>query len=194
MLAIEQYKNFKPRLDLQTIRTYNSCLSSHCKSSFMVKAYYKAEHYEARKSVGYLLRRGRNLLTAKVEALFDEKFPDTDTSYTQWIILICLRDDLARTAAEISQYVCYNSGALTRVIDQLETRGLVKRKRSTKDRRMLELHLTPAGHKTVQSHIEVVAELYNDMLADFTREEADTMIALLTKFVAKLSEPQKGRN
>jgi DNA-binding MarR family transcriptional regulator len=160
----------------------------------MVKGYYKTESYEARKSIGYLLRRGRNLLTAKVEALFDEKFPDTDTTYVQWIILICLRDDLARTAAEISQYVCYNSGALTRVIDQLEERGLLRRKRSTKDRRVLELQLTPAGHKTVESHIKVVTELYNEVLADFTRDEADTMIALLTRLVAKLSEPQKARH
>ena len=96
----------------------------------MAKPYYQAKSYESRKSIGYLLRRGRNLLTVQVEALFEEKFVDKDITFAQWVVLMCLRDKLATTSAEISQYICYDSGALTRLIDQMENRGLLKRKRS----------------------------------------------------------------
>jgi len=36
---------------------------------------------------------------------------------------------------------------MTTVIDNLEKRGLVVRKRSSRDRRRLEVHLTPKGRK-----------------------------------------------
>ena len=160
----------------------------------MVRNYYKAETYEARKSIGYLLRRGRNLLTAQVEALFNEKASETGINYVQWVILMCLRDGLATTSAEISQYVCYDSGALTRVIDQMEKRKLLKRKRSLIDRRVITLHLTAAGRKTVEALIVLVVDYYNDMLADFSREETDVLITLLTRVVDRLSDSSKVRH
>jgi DNA-binding MarR family transcriptional regulator len=157
----------------------------------MAGQYYRAETYEARRSIGYLLRRGRSLLTVQVERLFAEKFSDKDVTFAQWVVLMCLRDNLAKTSAEISQYICYDSGALTRLIDQMEERGLLKRKRSVTDRRIIELCLTPLGRKTVKSLIAVVCEFYNELLSDFTRREADTLIHLLSRVVTRLSVNSK---
>jgi DNA-binding MarR family transcriptional regulator len=42
-----------------------------------------------------------------------------------------------------------NSGELTRVLDQLAERGLLKRIRRGRDRRKVELQLTAAGRKAV---------------------------------------------
>lgn len=151
----------------------------------MSKRYYKAETYQARKSVGYLLRRGRNLLTMQVEDIFKKKFGD-GVPFVQWVVLMCLRDDLARTASEICLYTCHDSGALTRVLDQMEENGLIKRQRSTQDRRVVELKLTAEGRKKVESLIVVVVEYYNRLLEDFTHEEVDTMLNLLTRLVGKL--------
>jgi DNA-binding MarR family transcriptional regulator len=159
----------------------------------MAKQYYNAKNYEARKSVGYLARRARTLMTSRIEALFAERFADKDITFVQYVVLMCLRDDLARTSAEICQYVCYDSGALTRVIDQMEKRRWLKRKRSTTDRRVIELSLTALGRKTVESLIVVAVEFYNEMLADFTHAEADTLISLMTKLVTKLDPKSDNR-
>jgi len=158
----------------------------------MPKQYYKADSYHSRKSIGYLLRRGRNLITTQIQDLLQHKLGDNGISFVHWVILMCLRDDLARTSSEISEYVCYDAGALTRVIDQMEERGLLGRKRNSKDRRVVELKLTAAGHKLVESLIPIVVGFYNDLLEDFTHSEADMLLQLMTRLVGKLDTLKDG--
>src|SRR5581483_5293295 len=105
----------------------------------MVKDYYAAEHYEAKRSIGYLLRRSSNLIMSQMEPLFAH----TDITFIQYIILMLLREKLAATSSDLCQSLRYDSGAITRVIDNLEERKLIKRARSTRDRRVVKLKLLP---------------------------------------------------
>lgn len=154
----------------------------------MVEQYYQTKNYEARRSIAYLVRHASNLATTKIEALFVEQ----DITFIQWVVMMNLRDKLAGTCAEICQNIRHDSGALTRVIDQLEQRGLVERQRSTEDRRMVELTLTPLGLETVESLIPLVVDLYNGWFEDFSKQEADTLIQLMTKLTARISNSKAG--
>ena len=149
----------------------------------MVGQFYKVKNYNARKSIGYLIRRGSNLLTAQIESLFVEQ----DLTFTQYVILMNLRDKLATNCGELCGMVRYDSGALTRVIDQLEKRKLLKRERCTNDRRVVKLHITELGRTTVESLLPLVANQYNEWLQDFTREDTETLIRLLTKLNGKIA-------
>ena len=151
----------------------------------MPKQYYKVKGYQSQRSIGYLLRRSGKLITGRIESLFIKE----DVSFVQWVILMNLRDGLYMTAAELCQYLCHDSGALTRVIDQMEERGLIKRQRSTADRRVVTLALTDEGRKVIESFLPRVVNLYNGLLNDFTKEETETLIHLLTRLIVKLSEP-----
>lgn len=51
---------------------------------------------------------------------------------------------------ELGQKILKSSGNMTTVIDNLEKRGLVVRKRSLQDRRLLHVHLTPEGRKLIE--------------------------------------------
>lgn len=140
---------------------------------------YSPETYTVRGSVGYLIRRARSLMTARVEAEFDRH----EITFVQWVTMMQLRDGLATTSAEIARDMCHDSGALTRVIDQLEQRGLIARRRSQLDRRTVELILTDAGLATVNALVPMVVDLLNDALADFTQDEAHAFTRLLNKFI-----------
>ena len=85
----------------------------------MPKQYYKVENYQSQRSIGYFLRRAGKLITSRIESLFIQE----DVSFVQWVILMHLRADTSLTAAELCQSLCHDSGALTRVIDQMEKRG-----------------------------------------------------------------------
>jgi DNA-binding MarR family transcriptional regulator len=151
--------------------------------------FYTPETYTVRGSVGYLLRRARNLMTARVEAEFDRH----EVTFVQWIVLMQLRDELASTSAELARDMCHDSGALTRVLDQLEQRGLIERRRNRADRRTVELSLTPAGLAMVNSLVPTVVGLLNGALAGFTHDEARTFTRLLNKFIDGVSaEPLPG--
>lgn len=160
----------------------------------MKKQYYNVETYQAKESLGYLIRRSRNLITQGLERLFNETFVGEEITFAQWVVLMCLRDGLASTPAELCQYICYDTGAFTRLIDQMEKRGMVTRSRSTRDRRMVQLQLTDKGTDTIARFIGTVVEFYNGLLINFSEEEADTLVRLLTKLVNNLSENRKKGN
>ncbi|HEX7776225.1 MAG TPA: MarR family transcriptional regulator [Parvibaculum sp.] len=148
----------------------------------MAKPFYRPETYKARSAVSYLVRRADNLLTPKLEDLF----ADHGFTFAQWAVLMHLRDGLADTCADIARSFHHDSGAMTRILDQLETRGLVDRRRCTEDRRVVRLKLTPEGSRTVESLIPYVADFLNQVVGDFTREEADALVRLMTKLVVRL--------
>jgi len=144
-----------------------------------MSSFYDAKTYKARDSVGYLVRRAGNLMTTRVETAF----ADHEITFAQWMVMVKLRDGLATTAAEIARDMCHDSGALTRIIDQLAQRGLIERTRGQEDRRTIALALTKEGLRTVNALVPTVVDLLNMALAGFTAEEAATLNLLLNKLI-----------
>src|ERR1039458_3251892 len=107
--------------------------------------HYRSEVYSARSSIGYLLKRAHTLMVDQLAAAVAA----SEITVTQWLVLMYLRDGLAINASDLCLQLQHDSGALTRVIDQLEGRGLVQRERSREDRRAVQLRLTAAGTETV---------------------------------------------
>jgi DNA-binding MarR family transcriptional regulator len=62
---------------------------------------------------------------------------------------------------------------MTRMLDRLEAKGLLTRKRSETDRRVVELALTELGRKTTTHIPHHLARVYNAHLSGFTVEEFD---------------------
>ncbi len=144
-----------------------------------MSSFYDPKTYHARDSVGYLVRRAGNLMTTRVE----EVFADHEITFAQWLVLMKLRDGIATTAAEIARDMCHDSGALTRIIDQLAQRGLLERQRGQEDRRTMTLSLTERGLEIVNGLVPTVVGLLNMALADFTYDEAVALTRLLKKLI-----------
>jgi DNA-binding MarR family transcriptional regulator len=132
--------------------------------------------------VGYLLKRAHALLIDQLGAAV----AGGEITATQWVVLMYLRDGLAINASDLCSQLRHDSGALTRVIDQLEARGLVQRERSRADRREVQLRLTDAGIQTVASLLPKVIDKLNFALRDFSRAEASELNRLLTKLISSL--------
>ena len=148
----------------------------------MPEQHYRAATYTARDSVGYLLRRVYSIMHERMEAAL----AGHDFTLMQWIVLLYLRDGLASTASDIAREFRHDSGALTRVIDQLQRRGFVSRRRSTTDRRVVELTLTAKGGHTIEELLPVVVGQMNEALAPFTRVEFEQLRSLMERLVDHL--------
>src|ERR1700684_4050405 len=144
--------------------------------------HYRAESYKARSSVGYLIKRAHSLLIDQLEAAV----AGSDITATQWVVLMHLRDGLAINASDLCAQLRHDSGALTRLIDQLEARALVQRERSREDRREVQLRLTTAGLATLTSLLPKVVDKLNFALRDFSRAEATELSRLLSKLISSL--------
>jgi DNA-binding MarR family transcriptional regulator len=69
------------------------------------------------------------------------------------------------------------------LIDDLAEKGLVQRKRSTKDRRHSELVLTKRGRRILEKLSKLAAEHEADLCASLTAAERNTLAALGRKIV-----------
>ena len=75
------------------------------------------------------------------------------------------------TAADLSRKGCHDTGAVTRLLDRLEGKGLIRRVRSEADRRIVNLELTDEGHQVSAEVPKILANLANQVLAGFSPEE-----------------------
>jgi DNA-binding MarR family transcriptional regulator len=107
-------------------------------------------------------------------------------TYFQYAILSWLRDGIVVNPKDICSQFRHDSGALTRVIDQLAERGLLERVRRDRDRRKVELQLTPAGLATIEGLIPLIVEKLNLALGDFSGAEFEEFLRLLLKLNATM--------
>lgn len=144
--------------------------------------FYSIDMFAPRISIGYLLRRANKLSIARVEAAFE----GSDITFTQWVVLALVSHDIATTSTELSRNMDHDKGALTRVIDQLEARGLIERRRDAGDRRISQLTVTEKGSRVVSDLADRVVDVWNDILEDFDNEEVARLIDTLGRLLARL--------
>ena len=145
----------------------------------MSKPYYRPANYTMHNSVGYLMRMSTNRVWPQMEALFQ----DQELTFSQWTTLVALHDGRITSAGDLAHNICHDAGSLTRLIDQMEKRGLVTRQRSKEDRRVVTLALTARGRALVEALAPRVMNLWNGLLAGFSHAEVDTLVRLLTRLV-----------
>jgi DNA-binding MarR family transcriptional regulator len=92
-----------------------------------------------------------------------------------------LRDGAVQTAADLARYMNHDSGSTTRLLDQLEKKGRIKRVRSHEDRRKIVLTLTPNGATIAAEKTRLVIDYWNRVLGPLSETEFDTMVGLFVK-------------
>src|SRR5919107_4019943 len=77
----------------------------------------------------------------------DKRLEPEGLTHVQWGPLFMLRSSRASTVAELARELQTDAGAMTRLLDRLEAKGLCRRERSTEDRRVVRIALTADGEK-----------------------------------------------
>lgn len=142
--------------------------------------FYRADGYRAEESVGYLMKRVMNSIILQA----DKRLRDCDLTSAQWGPLMRLEKAGDSTVAELARWLQLDAGSMTRLLDRLEKKGLCQRLRSTEDRRVVRVRLTPAGRQAVAGVPAVLSDVMNAHLAGFTREEWQTLKSLLGRMAA----------
>jgi DNA-binding MarR family transcriptional regulator len=150
----------------------------------MSKQHYEVSTYKAQLSIGYLVKRAHSLMLDIMEPVIEQR----GFSFVQYVVMSALRDGIAMNPKVICTQFRHDSGALTRIIDQLAERGLLERVRRDRDRRKVELQLTPAGRETIESIIPLVVDKLNEVLTDFSKAEVQELLRLLVKLNTTLQE------
>jgi len=148
----------------------------------MPRQQYNVSTYRAEVSIGYLVRRANCLIMDIIEPSLARK----GLTFLQYMILKLLREGKIANPKDICGHFRSDSGALTKVIDQLAERDLVQRLRRDRDRRKVELRLTERGRTIVDSILPSVVESLNLALAEFSAQEARQLTQLLTRLNSRM--------
>ena len=87
----------------------------------------------------------------------------------------------ALACGEIGERMIAREPDMTRLIDRLETRGLVSRSREASDRRVVSVRISPAGLKALEALDPQVLAAHRKQLGHMSRKELEQLSALLEK-------------
>jgi DNA-binding MarR family transcriptional regulator len=147
---------------------------------------YEIETYQPRKGVGHLLSRVRTeMLDALDKALAaDEELAKLEISAAQFIVIATLAlSDTAKSSADLCKGISYDAGAMTRMVDRLEGKGLIRRNRRPDDRRVVYIELTEGGRQAFPRMKEISMRVVNRFLRGFTQAEARQLEAFLSRML-----------
>ena len=143
-------------------------------------SFYSADNLRPETSVGLLIKRVMQSVLLQI----DRRLVEHDLTHAQWLPLYRLARGGCDTMAALARDQSLDPGAMTRALDRLEAKGLLRRERSLQDRRVVKLELTDAGRAASQPVPAVLAEVLNAHLAGFSETEWLVLIDLLQRMVA----------
>lgn len=144
--------------------------------------FYDGKTYQVDESIAFLMRQ----VIDGMGSLVDEHMVEHDLTNAQWKPLLMIRQRNCKTAAELARVSCADTGAVTRMLDRIEAKGLVKRTRSSEDRRIVNLELTEDGEKAAEIVPYVVSDVLNNVLEGFSKTEVNELKALLRRMLANV--------
>jgi DNA-binding MarR family transcriptional regulator len=142
-------------------------------------AIYDPATYDIRTAALPTIARIRVAVVAELE----ERLAPLDLKAAEYLVLVALANDVADTATSICSVLSHDPGAMTRKIDALERRGLVRRLRSAADRRAIKLELTPEGRKLYPKALAAAVGVANDYLQGFSKAEVRTLESMLQRIL-----------
>ena len=136
---------------------------------------YDGRRYEVSESIGHQLFSLMTQMRREVE----KRMAQHGLTDAQWKPLYMVKVGRATTAIELAREMDIDAGAVTRMLDRLEAKGLVERVRSETDRRVVHLRLTAAGDTVAKKVPFVLASVNNDFLRGFSEPEWKQLRRLL---------------
>jgi DNA-binding MarR family transcriptional regulator len=149
-------------------------------------AFYCAANYTPEGSVGYMMRRVLGSVAQEVE----RQLEPAGLTNAQWVPLFKLAMGRASTVAELARECQLDAGGMTRLLDRLEAKGLCRRVRSSEDRRVVNLELTPEGREAAKEIPEVLSRVQNAALAGFSEDEWKTLTGFLQRMLDNANQFQ----
>ena len=130
-----------------------------------------------------ILRLINRIRVELVDAL-DRELAPFDISAPQLFVLSSVANREADSAAGLCKSISYDPGAMTRMIDRLQQKGLVRRVPHPDDRRAMNLELTVAGKALFPQLVAAKERVQAQFLRGFSRDDTHTLETLLHRMLA----------
>jgi len=115
-----------------------------------------------------------------------------NVSAPQIACLLALLEGGPIALSQIARKIMVNSSTLTGIIDRLENKGLVARTRTSQDRRVITIELTPAGRDLAENAPPPIQMKIVEGLKQLEEEEREQIIQALSKLAEMIDAQELG--
>ena len=137
-------------------------------------------------STGFLVvRTARSMKKA-----LDARLAGIGSTASQQVVLGTLARNDGLSLSEIGKRVFLDKPAITGLADRLEQDGLVKRRRSSQDRRVIKLYLTKKGGDLLQEMDAIATAVDRELVSVLSRAE----LKAFREMVDRIWRNANGRN
>lgn len=133
-------------------------------------------------SLIWLIPKARHLLKKRMR----DKFREYDISWEQWATLSRIYRTEGCNQKKLADMSIRDNAAITRVLNILESKKLVRRENSPHDKREFLIYLTDEGYALYKETELVIYQCIQEINAIFSEEELQQLIYLLYKLIFNL--------
>ncbi|MEG4170042.1 MULTISPECIES: MarR family transcriptional regulator [unclassified Microcoleus] len=134
-------------------------------------------------SLGYRLKLLAQLGSRRLQEVLE---PFGLTPF-HWLVLCCLWQEDGLPTSSIGDKLQQVGGTLTGVIDRMEERGLVRRERDTRDRRIWRIWLTDSGRELQEVLPPLVAKIRDRAVEGISQPDRELFSQLIDIAILNLS-------
>ncbi|HEX6499442.1 MAG TPA: MarR family transcriptional regulator, partial [Micromonosporaceae bacterium] len=116
-----------------------------------------------------------------------------DVTLPQYRTMVVLASRGPQRVADIAAELGVAPSTATRMCDRLVRKGWARRSRSTRDRRVVRLALTPAGRDLIEQVMERRREYLRVMVSDVPQLSTPAVVQALTCLASAADDPSRGR-
>ena len=129
--------------------------------------------------VGHLIGRARSALLTGL----DGELEPFGLTGAQFAVLKNVADGVAETAADLCRTMHYDTGSMTRMLDRLEEKAVLRRERCTEDRRVVYLRITDTGNELLPQLRAAAVHVLARHLAGFSPGEVESLKHYLVRMI-----------
>jgi len=109
-----------------------------------------------------------------------------DLTFSQFVTIKKLAGGIA-SVTDLARAAELNPGAMTRLLDRLEAKGLIERVADPEDRRALHIHLTDAGIAIWRDIEQCGQRVHDRAFGDMAQDDRNQLLRLLERVRDNLS-------
>jgi DNA-binding MarR family transcriptional regulator len=149
-----------------------------------------ANSVELNNSLAPLLSQVRMAMLSGVDQEFlrDEEVASLEVTAAQFVIIANVLKGHANSACELCKFMDYDRGAMSRMIDRLETKGLLRRVPLAHTRRTIALEVTEAGKAAFPKMQACLTKVVNRLLKGVTKTQVREVEKTLKRMLANSCE------
>jgi DNA-binding MarR family transcriptional regulator len=129
--------------------------------------------------IGHLIARARSAMLTGL----DGELEPFGLTGAQFAVLKNVADGIASTAADLCRTMHYDTGSMTRMLDRLEEKSVLRRERCTEDRRVVYLRITDTGNELLPQLRSAAIHVLSRHLAGFSAAEVDSLKQYLVRMI-----------